>query len=211
MSDASLMRLYWSSRSPFVRKVMVVAHETGVISRIETTRVEVASAKLSAEVMAKNPLNKIPTLVLPDGPALFDSRVICEYFDSLNPGPPLFPPHGPERWIALRRETLGSGIMENGVARVGENARPGERRSETHMTAYRTKIDRALDVLEVEAAALARDSFSIGHVTVGCALSYLDFRFEADGWRNGRPALSQWHKTFSERPSVVATVHANVY
>ena len=94
---------------------------------------------------------------------------------------------------------------------MGENARPGERRSETHMTAYRTKIDRALDVLEVEAAALARDSFSIGHVTVGCALSYLDFRFEADGWRNGRPALSQWHKTFSERPSVVATVHANVY
>lgn len=211
MSDASLMRLYWSSRSPFVRKVMVAAHETGVISRIETTRVEVASTKLSAEVMAQNPLNKIPTLVLPDGLALFDSRVICEYFDSLNAGPALFPPRGPERWVALRRETLGSGIMENGVARIGEGFRPAERRSETHLAAYRSKIDRALDVLEAEAASLARDSFSIGHLSIGCALSYLDFRFEADGWRNGRSSLSRWHKTFSERPSVIATAHANVY
>jgi glutathione S-transferase len=211
MSDASLMRLYWSSRSPFVRKVMVVAHETGVISRIDTVRVEVATAKLSAEVMAQNPLNKIPTLVLPDGLALFDSRVICEYFDSLSSGPTLFPSPGPARWIALRRETLGSGIMENGVARIGESFRPAERRSDPHLTAFRTKIDRALDVLEADAAHLARDSFSIGHISVGCALSYLDFRFDEDGWRKGRPALAEWHKGFNQRPSVTQTGHANVY
>jgi glutathione S-transferase len=211
MSDESLMRLYWSSRSPFVRKVMVVAHETGVISRIETIRVEVASSKLSAEVMAENPLNKIPTLVPPDGPALFDSRVICEYFDSLTAGPALFPPSGPGRWVALRREALGSGIMENGVARVGESFRPAERKSEPHLTAFRTKIERALDVLESEAPQLSRDIFSIGHVSIGCALSYLDFRFEEDAWRRGRPALSEWHNVFSERPSVIATAHVNVY
>lgn len=211
MSDTLLMRLYWSSRSPFVRKVMVAAHETGAVSRIETTRVEVSSTKLSAEVMAQNPLNKIPTLVLPDGTALFDSRVICEYFDSLNSAPALFPSHGPERWIALRRETLGSGIMENGVARIGEGFRPSERRSETHLAAYKTKIERALDALEADASALARDRFSIGHLSVGCALSYLDFRFAADGWRNGRRQLAAWHEKFSERPSVIETAHANVY
>jgi glutathione S-transferase len=190
---------------------MVAAHETGVASRIEATRVEVASTKLSAEVMAQNPLNKIPTLVLPDGTALFDSRVICEYFDSLNTEQKLFPPSGPERWIALRRETLGSGIMENGVARLGEGFRPTERRSEPHLAAYKTKIDRALDVLEADAQSLARDLFSIGHVSVGCALSYLDFRFGEDGWRSGRPALAAWHEKFSERPSVIRTAHANVY
>jgi len=101
--------------------------------------------------------------------------------------------------------------MENGVARIGENFRPAERRSEPHLTAYRTKIDRALDVLEADAASLARDSFSIGHVSVGCALSYLDFRYKEDDWRKGRPALSEWHKTFSERPSVIKTAHVNVY
>jgi glutathione S-transferase len=162
--------------------------------------------------MAQNPLNKIPTLVLPDGAALFDSRVmICEYFDSLNTGQKLFPPPGPERWTALRRETLGSGIMENGVLRVGEGVRPIERRSEAHLKAFRTKVDRALDVLEADAPAFARDRFSIGHVSVGCALSYLDFRFGEDGWRNGRPALAAWHEKFSERPSVIRTAHANVY
>ncbi len=79
MSRLPAMRLYWSSRSPFVRKAMIAAHETGVASRIETIRVEVAVSKLNADVMAHNPLNKIPTLVLEDGEVLFDSRVICEY------------------------------------------------------------------------------------------------------------------------------------
>jgi glutathione S-transferase len=211
MSRSPSMRLYWSSRSPFVRKAMVAAHETGAISDIETIRVEVAAAKLNAEVMGRNPLNKIPTLVLANGEALFDSHVICEYFDSLNTGPKLFPAAGPERWTALRREAVGNGIMENGVARIGESFRPKEVQSQPHLAAFKTKIASALDYLEADAPALAATPFNIGHLTVGCALSYLDFRFAADNWRDGRPRLAAWHGTFDQRPSVRQTAHADVY
>ena len=85
------MKLLWSSRSPFVRKVMVAAHEVGLADRIRTERVVVAANKPNADVMAVNPLNKIPTLVLDDGTVLYDSRVICEYLDTLHDGPKLFP------------------------------------------------------------------------------------------------------------------------
>jgi glutathione S-transferase len=206
-----LMRLYWSSRSPFVRKVTIAAHETGVASRIETIRVEVAAAKLNSDVMAHNPLNRIPTLLLENGDVLFDSRVICEYFDSLNTGPKLFPETLPERWLALRREAIGSGIMEIGVAGIGENARAEEIRSQPHLSAYRAKIEAALDYLEADAAALAKDRFNIGHLSIGCALGYLDFRYADDDWRKGRSRLAAWHAEFAERASVKQTAHANVY
>ena len=211
MSQLPAMRLYWSSRSPFVRKAMIAAHETGVASRIETIRVEVAVTKLNADVIAHNPLNKIPTLVLENGEALFDSRVICEYFDSLTTGPRLFPSDPAERWVALRHETIGSGIMENGVARIGENARPSELQSQPHLAAYKAKIEAALDYLEADASALTRDRFNIGHLAIGCALGYLDFRYADDDWRRGHSKLAEWHKGFAERDSVKQTAHANVY
>jgi len=205
------MRLYWSSRSPFVRKAMVAAHETGVASRLETIRVEVAVTKLNADVMAHNPLNKIPTLVLENGDALFDSRVICEYFDSLHGGPKLFPQNPSERWDALRRDAIGSGIMENGVARIGENARPAELRSQPHLAAYKAKIESALDYLEACAPAVAIDRFDIGHLSIGCALGYLDFRYADDDWRSGHARLARWHEQFARRASVQQTAHADVY
>lgn len=211
MPPSSPMRLYWSSRSPFVRKAMIAAHETGVASRIETIRVEVAVSKLNSDVMAHNPLNKIPTLVLENGEVLCDSRVICEYFDSLNTGPRLFPSDAGERWVALRREAIGSGIMENGVARLGENARPEEVRSQLHLDAYKAKIEAALDYLDADAVALTKDRFSIGHVSIGTALGYLDFRYANEDWRRGRSRLEEWHKEFAERASVKQTAHANVY
>jgi len=190
---------------------MIAAHETGVASRIETIRVEVAVTKLNADVMAHNPLNKIPTLVLENGEVLFDSRVICEYFDSLTTGPRLFPSNPAERWVALRRDAIGSGIMENGVARIGEDARPSELQSLPHLAAYKAKIEAALDYLEADASALTRDRFNIGHLAIGCALGYLDFRYADDDWRSGHSKLAEWHKGFAERDSVEQTAHANVY
>ena len=206
MSQLPAMRLYWSSRSPFVRKAMIAAHETGVAARIETIRVEVAVTKLNADVMVHNPLNKIPTLVLENGEVLFDSRVICEYFDSLNAGS-----NPAERWIALRRDAIESGIMENGVARIGENARPSQLQSLPHLAAYKAKIEAVLDYLEADASALTRDRFNIGHLAIGCALGYLDFRYADDDWRRGHSGLAEWHKGFAERASVKQTAHANVY
>src|SRR5882672_11146388 len=114
------MKLYWSSRSPFVRKVMVTVHELGLVSRIRTERVVVSAAAPNAEVMAVNPLNKIPTLVLDDGTALYDSRVICEYLDTLHEGRKLFPADPSACFTALRRQALRDGLMDGIVRRLGE-------------------------------------------------------------------------------------------
>jgi glutathione S-transferase len=113
--------------------------------------------------------------------------------------------------VALRRQTIGSGIMENGVARIGENARPSELQSQPHLSAYKAKIEAALDYLEADARALTNDRFNIGHLAIGCALGYLDFRYADDDWRRGRSGLAEWHKGFAERASVKQTAHANVY
>ena len=204
------MKLFWSSRSPFVRKVMVTAHELGLAGSIQTQRVVVSAAAPNAEVMAVNPLNKIPTLLLDDGSALYDSRVICEYLDTLHSGPKLFPADPAARFDALRRQALGDGLMVVIVLRLGEQARPAATQSEKHLSAYRLKIATALDRLEGEAGELA-GALAIGHVAVGCALAHLDFRFAADDWRAGRPSLARWYGDFARRPSMQATEYADAY
>lgn len=204
------MKLYWSSRSPFARKVMVAAHELGVAGRIERERVLVAANKPNPGVMAVNPLNKIPTLLLDDGTALYDSRVICEYLDALHAGPKLFPAEPGLRWPALRLQALGDGLMEAIVLRLGEQNRPVQSQSETHLAAYRLKIATALDRLEAHAEALA-EPVRIGHIAVGCALAHLDFRFAADDWRAGRGKLAHWFAGFARRPSMHATQYVDAY
>jgi glutathione S-transferase len=204
------MKLFWSSRSPFVRKVMVTAHELGLAGRIRTERVTVSAAAPNAEVMAVNPLNKIPTLMLDDGSALYDSRVICEYFDTLHDGSRLFPADPAARFAALRRQALGDGLMEAIVLRLGEQARPAATQSEKHLSAYRLKIAAALDRLESEADGLA-GALAIGHIAIGCALAHLDFRFAGDDWRAGRPRLARWYGDFARRPSMQATEYVDAY
>jgi len=204
------MKLMWSSRSPFVRKVMVAAHEVGVAGRIATERVVVAADKPNAQVMALNPLSKIPTLVLDDGTALYDSRVICEYLDALHNGPRLFPAAPAARWQALRRQALGDGLMEVNVLRVTELRRPKEAQGEGHLAAIRLKTASVLDLLEREALDPTGQP-DIGKITVGCALAHLDFRFAADAWRTGRPKLAAWYGAFAERPSMRATEFVDVY
>lgn len=198
------MKLYWSSRSPFVRKVTIMAHETGLADRITCVPTKVSAVEPNAALMADNPLNKLPTLVLDDGTVIYDSRVICEYLDTLHDGAKMFPATDPERLQALRRQALGDGMMDILLAWLGERSRPAPRRSEAHVSAYGLKVGAALDVAERDAAALAAAAFGIGHIAIGCALSYLDFRFDAVGWRNGRPQLGAWHRGFAGRPSVLA-------
>ena len=104
------MKLHWSPRSPFVRKVMLFAHETGLVDRLTCVRTVVAMKAPNAALLPDNPLNKIPTLVLDDGSPLYDSGVICEYLDTLHDRPKLFPTEGRARWIALRRQALANGF-----------------------------------------------------------------------------------------------------
>jgi len=197
------MKLHWSPRSPFVRKVMIVAHERGLIDRLNCVRTVAAMTTPHAELMRDNPLSKIPTLVLDDGTVLYDSPVICEYLDALDRKPQLFPIEREARMRALRRQALGDGYLDLLVLARNEGLR--QQPSEIHLKSAVERSAAVLDNLEREADALAATAFDIGHIAIGCALSYLDFRFAETDWRKDHPALAMWHAGFAARPSVEAT------
>lgn len=202
------MKLLWSSRSPFVRKVVVVAHELGIADRILLDRVNVTGKETNAEVMRFNPLNKIPTLVLDDGSIMIDSPVIAEYLDETYGKGELFPHDAARRWPVRRLHAFGDGIMNYNISRLGEKGR-GEQASQEFMDAWLAKTTATLDVLEQETDSLAL--VTIGSIAVAVALAHLDFRFADDAWRNGRPKLAAWYAGFAERPSMQATVPQDVY
>jgi glutathione S-transferase len=197
------MKLHWSPRSPFVRKVMIAAHELGLADRLTCVRTVVATTRPHAPLMEENPLSKIPTLVLDEGTVLYDSPVVCEYLDSLHDGPKLIPAEGKDRMIALRRQALGDGFLD--FLLLLRNERERAHPSQVHLATFATKKQAVLRTLDGEAADLAASPFTIGHIAVGCALSYLDFRFGDEDWRADHPRIARWHGDFCERPSVRAT------
>jgi glutathione S-transferase len=197
------MKLHWSPRLPFVRKVMIVARERGLLDRITCVRTVAATSKPHAELMKDNPLSKIPTLVLDDGRVIYDSPVICEYLDALDGAPKLFPSEPQARLEALRRQALGDGFLDLLVLLRDERMRA--RPSDAHLKSAAARKAAVLDSLEDEASLLSRAPFGIGHIAVGCALSYLDFRYASEDWREGHPGIASWHATFAGRPSVRAT------
>ena len=200
------MKLYISPMSPFARKVRVVARETGPAARIEEVPAVVSPVKTNAEVGRANPLMKVPTLVLDDGSALFDSPVICEYLDSLHAGRKLFPAAGEERWTALKLQAVGDGILEAGVLTRYETVlRPKALQWPDWIAGQQERWHAGLDLLERSAAALAGEP-TIGSITAACALGYLDFRYGDDDWRASRPALARWYEAFAARESMRATV-----
>src|SRR5262247_3284886 len=113
------MKLRYSTTSPFVRKVHVLAIETGLIDRIELVKTVTTDPDLARH----NPLNKVPAVELDDGSVLYDSRVICEYLDAMAGGK-LFPPAGQARWTALRRQALADGMVDAAILRMIESKRP---------------------------------------------------------------------------------------
>jgi glutathione S-transferase len=197
------MKLHWSPRSPFVRKVMIAVHELGLADRITCVRTVVATTRPHLELMTENPLSKIPTFVLDDGTVLYDSPVVCEYLDTLHAGPKLIPTELAPRMTALRRQALGDGFLD--FLLLLRNERERAHPSDVHLSTFTTKRTAVLAALEQEAADLARTPFGIGHIAIGCALSYLDFRFSQDDWRTPHPAIARWHREFAARPSVQAT------
>jgi glutathione S-transferase len=200
------MKLYWSPRSPFVRKVMIFAHETGLTDRLDLERTVVALTRPNLHHVKKhNPLGRIPTLRTDDGLLLPDSVLICEYLDSLHDGRPLFPSTAPRRWESLRRHALGSGLLEVLILWRNESMREDPYRLPAMVAACETKAEATLDLLEEEAAGLAAVPFDIGHIGIGCALGYLDYRFADRDWRAGRDRLAQWYETFRTRPAAQAT------
>jgi glutathione S-transferase len=198
------MRLYHSPASPYVRKVMVVLHETGLVDQVEI--VPAAGTPVAAGTMplARNPLGKIPTLERPEGPALYDSRVICRYLAE-KAGGALYPPA--RVWETLTLEATADGILEAALLLVYETRfRSETERSAAWQDGQWDKIARALDALEARWMAHLAGPLDAGLIAVGCALGYLDLRHADRGWREGHPALAAWEARFAERPSMKATV-----
>ena len=196
------MKLHWSPKSPYVRKVMICAWELGLVERLELVRSVAAMLKPNARLMQDNPLSKIPALVLDDGFTLFDSVVICEYLNDLGPGT-LFPRPSTEKWQSLRWHALGDGLLDALI--LWRNEREREVPLEALIDAFELKTQACLKQLDDEAQALNEVPFSIGHVAVGCALGYLDYRFGALNWRGVAPRLAEWYEETRARPSFEST------
>jgi glutathione S-transferase len=198
------MKLRYSPTSPFVRKVCVLAVETGLdgsLQRIPTNPWDPAT-----DLTGDNPLGKVPALLRDGNRALFDSRVVCEYLDSLHDGPPMFPDSGELRWAALRWQGLGDGMMDAAVAAFVETTRrPEERRWPGWVERQLGSVGRALQTLEKEVASVPAQ-LHVGQIAVGCALGYLDFRHPQLQWRAGHPALANWYETLAARESFRQTV-----
>jgi glutathione S-transferase len=196
------MTLHWSPKSPYVRKVMVCAHELDLLPRLQLVRSVAAMLTPNERLMQDNPLSKIPTLVLADGFVLFDSLVICECLNELAGGS-MFPPRGADQWQAQRWHAFGDGVLDGLI--LWRNERERAAPLPALLAAFERKTDASLRQLDDEAQALAEMPLSIGHVAIGCMLGYLDYRFETFGWRGRAPRLADWHAELGRRPSFVST------
>jgi glutathione S-transferase len=197
------VKLFYSPASPFVRKVLACAVAREIDAQIE--RASTNPHVSPPELLAQNPLSKIPCLVTADGLALFDSPVICEYLDTIDNALPMFPEHGGQRWRALKLQAMADGVMDAAVARRGEEAKPQEDARDAFMARQKAAVDRTLAQWELEPPHKLLD---IGSISVGCALGYLDFRFAAEPWREAHPHLAAWFEAFSANPAMAQTAPA---
>ena len=197
------MKLFFSPFSPYVRKCLVCAHELNLDDRITLLPSSANPIKRDQEIIAQNPLGKVPTFITDDSQVLYDSRVICEYLDTLGNGQ-LFPRTGAARWSALTLQSLGDDILDAALlARYEDMARPEAIRWPEWRAAQLDKAETALTQLEKNPAQLA-NRVDIGTLTLGCALWYLDLRFSDLGWRDRYPQVAAWYAAFGQRPSMAA-------
>ncbi len=198
------MQLLDSPASPFCRKVKVLLHEIGRTEDVELVQVTNTPSAPDGQNMANNPLGKIPTLIRPEGPALYDSRVICRYLDTLF-GSGLYPEN--RVWETLTLEATGDGMMEAALLMVYEvRFRDEDKRNPSWMEAQWAKVARAFDALEARWISHLHGKLDAGQIAVACALGYVDFRHGDRDWRTNHPALSTWYGKFAARPSMEATV-----
>jgi glutathione S-transferase len=204
------MKLLTAPASPFGRKVKIVAIEKGVLDRIEVVAVATTPAAPNEALARDNPLAKIPTLVLDDGRALYDSFVICDYLDTLHAGGKVIPAAGGRRWEVLTVHALGNGIADAAIlCRYESVLRPEALRWPDWLRGQMQKATAGLDWLEANVATIGKAGAAevdLGQIAVACALGYLDFRFADLGWRTAHPRLSGWFMEFSQRASMQQTM-----
>ena len=199
------MKLYFTPTSPYVRKVMVTAHETGLIERIETLFLRPTPVKADPVLSSDNPLSKIPALLEGGKPPLYDSSVICEYLDSLHGGKKVIPASGPERWRVLRTQALTDGILDAAILVFYEvNHRPAELHWSPWLEGQREKTQQGLDALEKEVAHFG-DDVDLAQICAGITIGWLEFRNVVGDIRSTRPGLFGWYDGFRKRPSMALT------
>lgn len=197
------MKLFFAPTSPFVRKCLICAAALKLQDRLELVSAKAHPVVRDVQVVQHNPLGKIPALLTDDGLTLYDSRVICEYLNSLVQGP-LFPADGQARWQALSLQSLADGMMDACVlARYEDIVRPEELRWPTWKSSQLKKVSAGLRALETQADTLGQQP-DIGNIAVACALWYLDLRYAEIDWRQSYPLLAQWYQGFSQQPAIAA-------
>jgi len=198
------MLLFHSLTSPYARKVRVMLLE----KRLHVEGVNVAEGARSAH--EHNPLGKVPTLVLDDGTALFDSRVITEALDALFPEPRLIPGDARTRAVVRHFEALADGICDVLIPVVQDSRRSPELRDAAYTAKLLGKIDATLTYLEpvVGGPALVGDAFSLADIAVVCALGYINLR--RPELLDGRDVLNAYLARQLERPSLAETVPPNL-
>jgi glutathione S-transferase len=204
------MKLLYQTHSPYARKVLVAAHELGLQHRIEVIHHDTSPTRRNDEVFALNPLGKVPVLIVDDGPALFDSNVICEYLDGLHAGAKLIPHEHGARFRALCRQALAQGMADAGIAARWEaERRPAPSRWPPMLQGQLDKIAAACDFLEQEIGDVpcAETRPDLGDIALATALSWIAFR-DVYPFADGRPRLAAWYARFSQRPSMQATTLA---
>jgi len=204
------MKLIGSLSSPYVRKVRVVMAE----KKLDYQFVEEDVWSADTGIMQSNPLGKVPCLVMEGGEALFDSRVIVEYLDTLSPVGKLIPPLGRERAEVKTWEALADGVLDALIlARLEANwaGRKKEQRSDAWIERQLAKTQSSLKAMSQglgEKPFCAGIYLSLADIAVGCALGYLDFRFPDIDWRSSYPNLAKLHEKLVQRPSFTETVPA---
>jgi len=197
------MQLITAAASPFVRKVRVLIRETDQLGDVEEVFITTAPTAVDPIAKAANPTGRIPALVRPDGPALYDSRVITRFLDArANAG--LYPER--DLWDVLTLEATGEEIMASAVAMSYEaRLRPEDMHWQPWLDAQWDKISGALDALQTRWMAHLNAPLNMGQIGVACALGYLDLRHDHRNWRQGRDSVADWYTEFAKRPSMVET------
>lgn len=202
------MKLIGAITSPYVRKVRVVMAE----KKLEYRFVQEDVWAESSQIGTSNPLGKVPCLVMEGGEAVFDSRVIVEYLDTLSPVGKLIPPSGRERAEVKTWEALADGLLDAAIlARLEATwqGRSAEQRSQAWIDRQMGKIDAALQSMSQglgDKPFCSGVHFSLSDVAVGCALGYLDFRFPAVDWRGRYPNLVKLSDKLALRQSFADTL-----
>ena len=195
------MQLYTSPTTPFGRKLLVLLREADLLGQVAVELVSGTPLDAGSLPVAHNPLGKIPVLVLDDGTALYDSRVISRFLDD-HFALGIYPKTS-DLWPFLAREAAIDGMIEAAVLMAYEaRLRPSAAQFEPWVNAQWAKIARTLDMFETAPPAGPLD---MTHIALTCTLSYLDFRHDARAWRNGRPNLTAWQTEMAQRPAMVAT------